>query len=299
MQGKAGVSSMKHKNKANGHGHGQGKGQQQGKNQPHKAPAVVQKPKSAAAPTTQGKLSALQQQFAKKLEGSRFRMINEQLYTSRGEESFATFQSNPGLFDVYHQGFREQASHWPHNPLDSIIEWIRAKHPRAAVADMGCGDARLSVSLTPQNKVHSFDLVAPNPNPRGIVACDIAHVPLKDSSVDIVVFCLALMGTNIADFLLEARRILRPNGVIKVAEVRSRFESKDSSDGVKKFIRLLKRSGFDFDEPGMGSVNRHNEMFFEIEGKRSARAPHAPEQPSGAGEGGVSFSAKPCLYKKR
>jgi ribosomal RNA-processing protein 8 len=293
---------MKHK------GHNAGHGQKQKhKHQPQKAAAyAVQKPKPPAAPAapTQGKqggLSALQQQFAKKLEGSRFRIINEQLYTSRGEESFASFQSNPGLFDVYHQGFREQASHWPHNPLDSIIAWICAKHPRAVVADMGCGDARLSVSLTPQNKVHSFDLVAPNPNPRGIVACDIAHVPLKDSSVDIVVFCLALMGTNIADFLLEARRILKPNGVLKVAEVRSRFESKDSSDGVKKFIRLLKRSGFDFDEPGLGSVNRHNEMFFEIEGRRSNRAPQAETggDTSSSGTTTTSFSAKPCVYKRR
>jgi len=145
---------------------------------PAPAKPPVAAPPAAAAPS---KLSALQLQFAKKLEGSRFRVINEQLYTSTGTESFTTFQANPTLFDVYHQGFREQASHWPHNPLDSIIAWLRSKHPRAVVADMGCGDARLSVSLTPQNKVHSFDLVAPNPNPRGIIACDIARVPLPDN----------------------------------------------------------------------------------------------------------------------
>ena len=136
------------------------------------------------------KLSVLQQQFAKKLEGSRFRVINEQLYTSTGKDSFAKFQSEPALFNVYHQGFREQASRWPHNPLDSIIAWIRSKYPRAVVADLGCGDARLSVSLTPQNRVHSFDLVAPVPNPRGIVACDIAKVPLADSRYDITLQCV-------------------------------------------------------------------------------------------------------------
>lgn len=134
----------------------------------------------SSSSSSSSKLSSLQQQFAKKLEGSRFRRINEQLYTSRGHEAFKTFQSDPSLFDVYHQGFRQQASQWPHNPLDSIISWINTQHPHAAIADMGCGDARLSVSVKPTNTVHSFDLVAPTPNPRGIIACDIAKTPLAD-----------------------------------------------------------------------------------------------------------------------
>jgi len=49
-------------------------------------------------------------------------------------------------------------------------------------------------------------------------------VPLKAGTVDIVVFCLALMGTNIGEFLKEANRLLKPNGILKIAEVRSRFE---------------------------------------------------------------------------
>ena len=57
--------------------------------------------------TTKG-LSALQATFKKKLEGAKFRMINEVLYTSRGEKSFETFQKDPALFDIYHEGFREQ-----------------------------------------------------------------------------------------------------------------------------------------------------------------------------------------------
>lgn len=57
---------------------------------------------------------------------------------------------------------------------------------------MGCGDAVLAQSIP--NKVHSFDLVAVNAR---VTACDMAHVPLKDGSVDIVIFCLSLMGINI------------------------------------------------------------------------------------------------------
>ena len=37
-----------------------------------------------------------------------------------------------------------------------------------------------------------------------------AQVPLEDESVDVAVFCLSLMGTNIRDFLEEANRVLKP-----------------------------------------------------------------------------------------
>ena len=63
------------------------------------------------------KLSALQQKFAKKLEGSRFRVINERLYTTDGAVAFDEFQSKPSLFEVYHEGFRAQASQWPSTHL--------------------------------------------------------------------------------------------------------------------------------------------------------------------------------------
>ena len=60
-----------------------------------------------------------------------------------------------------------------------------------------------------------------------------AHVPLPDNSVDVAVFCLSLMGTNLADYIREARRVLKPaTGVMKVAEVRSRFEG-EGSGGLK------------------------------------------------------------------
>ena len=35
------------------------------------------------------------------------------------------------------------------------------------------------------------------------------QVPLGDASVDVAVFCLSLMGTNLADYLTEAHRVLK------------------------------------------------------------------------------------------
>ena len=96
---------------------------------------------------------------------------------------------------------REQASSWPENPLHKIINWVKERHSSAIIADMGCGDAELSASV--RNEVFSFDMVAVNDR---VTACDMAHVPLKDESVDIIVFCLSLMGINIGlivFFLLE------------------------------------------------------------------------------------------------
>ena len=54
-------------------------------------------------------------------------------------------------------------------------------------------------------------------------------MPLRDESygqrtadagsVDVAVFCLALMGTDYPSFLLEAARVLKPHGIIWIAEV--------------------------------------------------------------------------------
>ena len=236
-------------------------------------------PGNNTTPASKSGLSSLQQKFSKKLEGARFRIINEQLYTSRGCDAFAAFQEEPAQFEIYHTGFREQCSYWPYNPLDGIIKWISTKHKKAVVADMGCGDARLAASVP--NTVHSFDLVSNNAR---VVACDIAAVPLKDRSVDIVVFCLALMGTNIADFVREAHRILKPNGIMRIAEVRSRFDGEGIS--IKKFTKFLKRAGFDIEPHDIGEINK---MFFEVECAKTDRQSFIAQD----------FTAKPCVYKKR
>jgi ribosomal RNA-processing protein 8 len=51
---------------------------------------------------------------------------------------------------------------------------------------------------------------------------DIAKLPVSNRSVDICVFCLSLMGTNYINFLQEARRVLKSNGELLIAEVESR-----------------------------------------------------------------------------
>ena len=269
--------------------------------------------------------SALQQSFLARLSGSRFRELNEDLYTTTSDTAFKRFSENPELFDQYHEGFRKQVSQWPINPVDVIIRWIRKKGAQKqgskkkgslVIADFGCGDAKLGKVLGGQGnqktkkqkkengdnhgefKVHSFDLVA-NGNPL-ITPCDMANVPLVDGVVDVAVFCLALMGTNIADFIREAHRVLKSDGVIKIAEVRSRFEATaDGDDGhgggsggkkktddslLNEFIDTMDELGFECTQK-----DRSNRMFILMEFAKNGEKPSTE----------ATFTAKPCIYKRR
>lgn len=87
---------------------------------------------------------------------------------------------------------------------------------------MGCGEARLAKEVGSLHKVHSFDLG--DGGNKTITICDIRNVPLVSATADVVVFCLSLMGTNAEDFIAEASRVLKPGGMLLIAEVRSRVE---------------------------------------------------------------------------
>ena len=74
------------------------------------------------------KNSSLHEKMTKQLESSRFRWINEQLYTTTGDEAVAMFSDDPSLFEVYHRGFTNQVKLWPVNPVDKIIEWLKKRY---------------------------------------------------------------------------------------------------------------------------------------------------------------------------
>ena len=66
---------------------------------------------------------------------------------------------------------------------------------KLVIADFGCGEARLAQALSSTCKqIYSFDLVALNDK---ITVCDFSKTPLENESIDIAVFCLSLMGTNL------------------------------------------------------------------------------------------------------
>lgn len=71
------------------------------------------------------KISSFQKKMNRKLEGGHFRYINEKLYTKESSVAVDMFRREPSLFDVYHKGFESQVEHWPKNPVDSIIQYIK------------------------------------------------------------------------------------------------------------------------------------------------------------------------------
>lgn len=64
-------------------------------------------------------------QLQDKMKGSKFRWINEQLYTQSGDKSLEMIQKDKSLFEVYHQGFREQVRRWPLVPVDVFIKMLK------------------------------------------------------------------------------------------------------------------------------------------------------------------------------
>ncbi|KAF5893034.1 ribosomal RNA-processing protein 8, partial [Clarias magur] len=177
--------------------------------------------------------TALRSRMEKRLQSSRFRYINELLYTLTSGEAKHMFKQDPLAIRIYHEGYTEQVKHWPENPVDSIISYIQQRSSSLIIADFGCGACKIARNV--KNKVHCFDLA---PVCDLVTVCDMANVPLDDSTVDIAVFCLSLMGTNLTDFLAEANRVLVMSGVLKIAEVASRF------DNIRQFIGALSRLGF-------------------------------------------------------
>ncbi|KAK3940626.1 ribosomal RNA-processing protein 8 [Diplogelasinospora grovesii] len=222
-----------------------------------KEPPSTEKPKEQQlikpTPAPGPKLTPLQASMRQKLVSARFRHLNETLYTRPSKDMFQMFSDSPEMFSEYHEGFRRQVDVWPENPVDGYISLIQSRAkvrfpPRnpptgssplssypllrdnnhmCSIADLGCGDAALSSALQSVKgklklDLRSYDL-QDGGNPNIITRADISNLPLANNTVDIAIFCLALMGTNWIDFIEEAYRVLRWKGELWVAEIKSRF----------------------------------------------------------------------------
>ena len=220
--------------------------------------------------------------------------MSEQLYTQTSKQASSLFKEQPELFKAYQRGYVKQQRLWPSNPLDAIISELQQEiqvmsesggpGSTFTIADFGCGEARLARTLEETCKdknvpfqVHSFDFVATN---ELVTAGDMAHTGLKSGSVDFGVFCLSLMGTNVNDFLTEANRVLKDGGRLRVAEVRSRFDS------IPKFIKKLKGFGL---------------KLIELRGNdNSAFFTHFTFVKMGqVKKSNIEVKLAPCIYKKR
>jgi len=166
-----------------------------------------------------------------------FSEMNRRINTSNSETTNKRFQKNPDEWELYHALYREARKEWTIIPYEEIIKWCK-KRPELVIGDFGCGEAKLAAAL--ENTVHSFDHVAIHDK---VIACDMSKVPLESECLDVAVYSLSLMGTNITDYLKEAHRCLKLDGTLYIAESTSHFTDIDN------FIKGLEKLGFDVLKP--------------------------------------------------
>ncbi|NXQ30953.1 RRP8 protein, partial [Alaudala cheleensis] len=221
-----------------------------------------------------GRSAALRARMEERLLGARFRYLNQQLYTGSSQDAARLFRADPAAFHLYHRGFERQVRRWPERPVQRIVRYLRRRPASLVVADFGCGDCTLAASV--KNQVHCFDLVPLSPR---VTVCDMAKVPLAAESVDVAVFCLALMGTNLQEILGEANRVLKLGGTLMVAEVASRFED------TRAFLKAMTQLGF-----RTVSKDFSSSYFYLLEFAKTGPARPGPAP---------GLRLRPCLYKRR
>lgn len=163
-----------------------------------------------------------------------FSTMNHSRNQSRSEVTHQRLKSNPEEWAQYHTLYREARKDWAVVPYEEMIRWYQQRSGYT-IGGFGCGEAKIAEALSVQHTVFSFDHVAVNDE---VTACDLAHVPLDDETLDVAIFSLSLMGANFNEYLQEAYRTLKLDGHIQITEATSRFSDRDG------FVNGLKQLGF-------------------------------------------------------
>jgi len=163
-----------------------------------------------------------------------FSAMNRRWNQGRSETTHQRLQANPEEWAQYHTLYREARKDWAVVPYEEMIRWCE-KRSGYVIGDFGCGEAKLAEAVSDRHIVHSFDHVAINDD---VVACDMAHVPLDDETLDVAIFSLSLMGANFTDYIREAHRTLKLDGQLHVIEATERFADRN------QFAKALEGLGF-------------------------------------------------------
>jgi ubiquinone/menaquinone biosynthesis C-methylase UbiE len=130
-------------------------------------------------------------------------------------------------------GYWEETASRNRELLATFRRWTKIVFRGKTVLDVGCGTAGLSRTVTEENgfylgldfypaileMAHAFISDLKNPSAAGLIRGTAMQLPLEDCSADIVVACdviehLVQGESWQQQFLKEARRILRPNGLL-------------------------------------------------------------------------------------
>ena len=163
-----------------------------------------------------------------------FSKMNNRWNTTGSEKTHLRLTNNPEEWEQYHTLYAKARKDWTVVPVMEVANWLKDREGYE-VGDFGCGTAILDDEVSDRHQVHSFDHIAIDDR---VLACDMSRVPLDDECLDVAVFSLSLMGANFADYLREALRTLRLDGLLHIWEATSRF------DDPKRFAKQVEELGF-------------------------------------------------------
>ena len=171
----------------------------------------------------------------RKINHGDFTKINKRWNSSRSGITHKRLQKDSSEWVHYHEEYRKAREDWAVTPYKEMIKFY-AKRDGLVIGDFGCGEGFLHKELSRKHTVHSFDHVAME---KFVTECDFSKTPLDEESLDVTIFCLSMMGSNIDEYLLEAHRVLRLDGKINIIEATSRFKD------IEQFKLQLQDFGFD------------------------------------------------------
>ncbi|MEG4327308.1 zinc-ribbon domain-containing protein [Microcoleus sp. herbarium5] len=163
-----------------------------------------------------------------------FSRMNARWNSSYSHTTYERLQGNPEEWMQYHTLYQEARKTWSVTPYEEAIKWLQ-KRSDLVVADFGCGEALIAKALASKHTVHSFDFIAINDS---VIECDMTHVPLEDSCLDVAMFNLSLIGLNISDYIREAARTIKLDGQLWIYEVTSHIKD------IQGFVSRLELAGF-------------------------------------------------------
>lgn len=93
-------------------------------------------------------------------------------------------------------------------------------------------------NFIPENTVYGFDHAAVDDT---VIACNMAHTPMKDESLDVAVFSLSISWGNTfhEEYVKEAYRLLSFDGLIYIAEPSKAYNDEEKQNLIKMLEKMV------------------------------------------------------------